>query len=302
MGDTPEDSGLLATLSSSRFAAALERAMDKNMERNSRNANERANPEIVRKQMDKYERKPSKVDPAAAARKSRVEVPRFNFWLPRSSDDAPLPSARGDADTPEDTTERSERRQLRYLQIPEEDVKDFRTFAKELTAHLRVECAASNPYVKALHSHRREMGTSEFELRGEDKPESLAMKLATQRHDALASLDVDANLRHGQDLAADATAESWFAVWPPVCVAEAERNGLVCASDGRSQGNIFTRRLSTSEFSLAEVRSHTLGGEIQERPSSEERSQPCDYEPISQPVELLAFNRRPNKPSEYSYA
>merc|ERR1712232_165884 len=145
-------------------------------------------------------------------------------------------------------------------------------------------------------------GSSEAELLGEEKPESLAMKLATQRHDALASLDVDASLRHGQDVAADANAESWFAVWPPMCVAEAERNGLVCASDGRSQGSIFTRRLSSSEFRLAEARSHTLGGELQEHPSGKERSEPCDYEPISQPVELLAFDRRPHKPSEYSHA
>jgi hypothetical protein len=303
--DAEESSCIRAALTSNRFAAALEHAMDRNMERSSSKNSGSASwpkPQVVRQPADVHRlwNPPMmQVAPASAAAEAQ-EVSRFNFWMPRSSDDVPLPSARGDVGVPaQDTTERSERRQLLHLEIPEEDVKDFRTFAKELAAHLRVECAATNPYVKALVTHRVEMGLNGMDLQSDEKPQSLAMKLATQRHDALASLDVDApSSSHGkEEVVDDVNVDRWFDLWPPMCVMEAERNGLACA-DATSQGDVFSRRHPAGEFSVADASSHNTGGRLERRPCckelTEEFGHPCDPDAVSQPAELLEFGGAPS--------
>lgn len=63
----------------------------------------------------------------------------------------------------------------------------FQTFAKELAAKMKVECAESNPYIQALAAHREAYSQSIIDLRTE-VVDSLEVRLATQRNDALATL------------------------------------------------------------------------------------------------------------------
>jgi len=54
---------------------------------------------------------------------------------------------------------------------------------------MSVECAESNPYVKALRAHRSEMASSGLHLESE-AVDSLPSRLATERSDALATLAI----------------------------------------------------------------------------------------------------------------
>lgn len=67
---------------------------------------------------------------------------------------------------------------LRYLHVPDGSRTDFQQYAKELTSKLKVECADSNPYVKALSAHREELHKSCLDLE-QESVDSLASKLAT---------------------------------------------------------------------------------------------------------------------------
>lgn len=118
---------------------------------------------------------------------------QLRFWIPRSSDDTPRQSAKNEsanlfaAYRGQDPLERQERRHLRHLDIPAEDFVQFKEFAKELVEHVHLECAPSNPYVQALTAHRLELSQGRTI---DDETDSLAMRLATRRHDALAMMEM----------------------------------------------------------------------------------------------------------------
>eukprot|EP00927_Polykrikos_kofoidii_P079539 TRINITY_DN76317_c0_g1_i1.p1 TRINITY_DN76317_c0_g1~~TRINITY_DN76317_c0_g1_i1.p1 ORF type:complete len:537 (-),score=87.19 TRINITY_DN76317_c0_g1_i1:157-1767(-) len=105
----------------------------------------------------------------------------FRFGLPRSSEETPR-TARSDD---------SSSGGLRYLDIPETGLAGFQMFAKELAEKMKVECAESNPYIQALTAHREAYSQSIVDLRTE-VVDSLEVRLATQRADALASLKMRA--------------------------------------------------------------------------------------------------------------
>lgn len=77
---------------------------------------------------------------------------------------------------------------MRYLQVTEKSRQQFQQYAKDLTTILKVECADSNPYVKALSAHREELLKSQLDLDVENCADSLPARLATQRFDSLATL------------------------------------------------------------------------------------------------------------------
>lgn len=80
--------------------------------------------------------------------------------------------------------------QMRYLHIHERGRDQFQKFSKALIDQLSVECAESNPYVKALCAHRQEMNDSALDLRKE-VCDSLAARLGTERADfGLATMTV----------------------------------------------------------------------------------------------------------------
>jgi hypothetical protein len=84
-------------------------------------------------------------------------------------------------------------RNMKYLHIPERGREQFQQFAKALKDKLSVECAESNPYVKALCAHRQEMADSGLDL-GKEAVDSLPARLATERYDALASMQMSEDL------------------------------------------------------------------------------------------------------------
>jgi len=86
-------------------------------------------------------------------------------------------------------TEDRNERNMKYIHIPERGREQFQQFAKALKDKLSVECAESNPYVKALCAHRQEMADSGLDL-GKEAVDSLPARLATERYDALASMEM----------------------------------------------------------------------------------------------------------------
>lgn len=91
-------------------------------------------------------------------------------------------------------------RNMRYLHIHEKGRDHFQKFAKSLIDQLSVECAESNPYVKALCAHRQEMMESTLDLKKE-VVDSLAARLGTERVDNLATMTVSED--HGGPCALD---------------------------------------------------------------------------------------------------
>jgi len=83
----------------------------------------------------------------------------------------------------------AEDQNMRYVHIQEKGREQFQHFAKALIDQLSVECAESNPYVKALCAHRQEMQESTLDLRKE-VVDSLAARLGTEREDNLATMTV----------------------------------------------------------------------------------------------------------------
>eukprot|EP00747_Dinoflagellata_sp_TGD_P184927 gnl/TRDRNA2_/TRDRNA2_41048_c0_seq1.p1 gnl/TRDRNA2_/TRDRNA2_41048_c0~~gnl/TRDRNA2_/TRDRNA2_41048_c0_seq1.p1 ORF type:complete len:414 (-),score=90.92 gnl/TRDRNA2_/TRDRNA2_41048_c0_seq1:88-1329(-) len=113
---------------------------------------------------------------------SSSEAPRrFRLGIPRSD--------RGDDRRDSD---------MRYLQIPEADRKQFQQYAKALAEKMSVECADSNPYIQALCAHRAELLKGVVDLEDE-VVDSLPSRLATQRYDALATLNT-AEVRSAADI------------------------------------------------------------------------------------------------------
>merc|ERR1712232_1219717 len=94
--------------------------------------------------------------------------------------------------------------------------------------------------------------------------------------------------------------DGWFAVWPPMCVMEAERNGTVCTGDGSSHGHSFPRWHSSGEgeLSVAEARKYNYRGQFERRPCCKELGEPCGHESVSQPAELLVFEGQTQKALE----
>jgi hypothetical protein len=80
-------------------------------------------------------------------------------------------------------------RNMRYIHIPERGREQFQQFAKALKDQLSIECAESNPYVKALCAHRQEMQESTFDF-SREAVDSLPSRLATERCDALTTMTV----------------------------------------------------------------------------------------------------------------
>jgi len=80
-------------------------------------------------------------------------------------------------------------RSMRYLHIHEKGRDQFQQFAKSLIDQLSVECAESNPYVKALCAHRQEMLDSTLDL-SKEVVDSLPARLGTERLDNLASMTI----------------------------------------------------------------------------------------------------------------
>lgn len=93
----------------------------------------------------------------------------------------------------EESAEDQQERNMKYIHIPERGREQFQQFAKALKDKLTVECAESNPYVKALCQHRQEMAESGLDL-GNEAVDSLPARLATERSDALASMETDEDM------------------------------------------------------------------------------------------------------------
>jgi len=75
---------------------------------------------------------------------------------------------------------------LHYLDVPENGLDHFRVFAKQLVEGMSIECAEHSPCAQALTAHRNALS------QGTDVGESLATRLATQRRDGLATLQLEA--------------------------------------------------------------------------------------------------------------
>lgn len=105
--------------------------------------------------------------------------------------------------------ERQAQQQGRYHEVSDGDLSDFRAFARTVANRARLECTTANPYIQALAAHRLELEQGIFDATKDVN--SLEMRLATQRHDALATLRVNPSSptrfeRHacGADWAGDA--------------------------------------------------------------------------------------------------
>jgi hypothetical protein len=169
-------------------------------------------------------------------------VRKFAFRLPRMDNETPrVQSARGDEDPAAATQggrrlmfqngemidmDKEERKHLRHLDIPEGDVQQFQDFAKELTEQMRIECASANPYVQALAAHREEIEQNRTRI--EDSFDSLEIRLATRRQDALATLQgctPREATTSGYQASGGTVGENWLPTWPPICVRNAAQSG-----------------------------------------------------------------------------
>jgi len=83
---------------------------------------------------------------------------------------------------------------MRYIHVHEHSRDKFQQFAKAFIGQLSVECAESNPYVKALCAHRQELSESALDLQKE-AVDSLAARLGTERVDNLATMTVSQEQR-----------------------------------------------------------------------------------------------------------
>lgn len=106
--------------------------------------------------------------------KSKFRIARLGVTeLARGSSTASQPPER--APEPPDQT-----MSVAYIDIPRHSLKDFKTFAKDVTAQVRREVAADNPYVKALCRHRAELQTCGIIPDPAEEP-SLAQQMGTER-------------------------------------------------------------------------------------------------------------------------
>eukprot|EP00928_Gymnodinium_smaydae_P029143 TRINITY_DN22027_c0_g2_i1.p1 TRINITY_DN22027_c0_g2~~TRINITY_DN22027_c0_g2_i1.p1 ORF type:complete len:505 (+),score=48.63 TRINITY_DN22027_c0_g2_i1:84-1517(+) len=117
----------------------------------------------------------------------------------------------------------SEGRQIRFIDVPSEQVESFQQFARDLANKAQLECALSNPYVQALEAHRADLKNSSFDPYGETSTScSLASRLATEREDGLASLtSLKESPSDETDIAID---QSFPFAWPGMC--QPESSGL----------------------------------------------------------------------------
>jgi len=106
----------------------------------------------------------------------RLGIPRLEYDTPRSH-----------PESMEDGQSQDSERDLRYLRISNSGRKQFQEYAKSLAEQMSVECADCNPYIQALAAHRQELEEQVVNL-DEERVDSLAARLATQRSSALAEL------------------------------------------------------------------------------------------------------------------